>query len=149
MKHPMSPPLIWLRSEPNRPDCHRVEQRYGYPAAHLSPGSSGTHYGVFEYVYAFLSPQRSGHDPGGSFDHDHRVHRHGRACSEPYPQRRGRETAICPGYPARRKGLRLSPGRAGSQQKRHRPGRGGDTESDAVEKQAGKGAGVLPGSAPL
>ena len=42
-----------------------------------------------------------------------------------------------------------TPGRAGSQQKRHRPGRGGDAESDAVEKQAGKGAGVLPGSAPL
>lgn len=110
------------------------------------PAAAGTINGVFEYVDAFFPRKRGEYDPGGSSDHDYRVHRHGRACPEPYPKRRGREIAIYSWNPARRKPLCLSPGCACGQQKRHRPCGGGVTESDAVEKQAGSGAAILSGS---
>ena len=110
------------------------------------PAAAGTINGVFEYVDAFFPQKRGEYDPGRSSDHDYRVHRHGRACPEPYPKRRGREIAIYSWNPARRKPLCLSPGCACGQQKRHRPCGGGVTESDAVEKQAGSGAAILSGS---
>ena len=130
---------------------HRMERRQGLPGRTTRPGPKpGGAMEYLKYVYAFFSPQWGRPDPGRGPNHDYCLHRHGGAGFEPHHQRRGRKAAVHPGHSAGGKALRYAPGRAGGKQERRLPAGCGGAESDAAEKQAGKGAGgVSAPGAPL